>query len=436
MHGQCAEISNNCFTFPIYFADILFDSYSCNKCFELCSLLLNHQIEHHDSVDSERRLSFLDVLKEIESKINYRTDESAYTDPEYDYEIVATLIKIPKIKQEFNIVVEPTIHQQLTNINASCSVSSNDESAHDFDGNDDDRKSMMSSDDNEYRGAKRKLTKNRSNRSGKSNIGRKKVECDICGKFYSHKGIVNHRKRAHPPPKMGVRHSVPAEKVVRRLITENIEVIDQIDVKTEDIKVGAKKRAVEKSYICDLCNDTSSSKLKILKHFKSVHRSLFSNEPTTRRRKYDKQCPCCSKVINGLVAYRCHMKQYHPETISSDQQQAKEKRAVDNSLKILCDICGKGFSSDRLKVHKQSHSEARPHKCTICDRDYRQKKQLQDHMNTHTGDRPYKCVYDGCDKTFAHNSARHAHLKLMHGTVKNHKCEFCSKLFAIRYAYM
>lgn len=339
------------------------------------------------------------------------------------------MVKIPRIKEEFNIIVEPTI--KLSDINTN--ISSNDES-NDYNAV---NHNYQSDDDIDYTSFKHKYKKYRTKE--KTDEEHPKVECDICGKFYNSKSIDNHKRKAHPK----VKKKKLFNKTERKQHFHYNDIDDRqhnsdaaVDVKQEDLKLHNRKR-IDRNYICDLCNDVSSSKMKILKHFKTVHQSLFAYEPlaSIRRRKYDKECPVCSKTMNGLVAYRCHMKQYHPETIKNDNVK-KEKRTTDNSMKILCDICGKGFSSDRLKVHKQSHSEARPHKCTICDRDYRQKKQLQDHMNTHTGDRPYKCVYDGCDKTFAHNSARHAHLKLMHGTVKNHKCEFCSKLFAIRYAYM
>lgn len=52
----------------------------------------------------------------------------------------------------------------------------------------------------------------------------------------------------------------------------------------------------------------------------------------------------------------------------------------------------------RLATHRKVHSDYRPHKCKVCNRDFREKTTLNEHMRIHTGVMPYECEY--CGKRF------------------------------------
>lgn len=51
-----------------------------------------------------------------------------------------------------------------------------------------------------------------------------------------------------------------------------------------------------------------------------------------------------------------------------------------------------------LSRHMKSHSEERPHKCSVCERGFKTLASLQNHVNTHTGIKPHRCKY--CESTF------------------------------------
>jgi len=46
----------------------------------------------------------------------------------------------------------------------------------------------------------------------------------------------------------------------------------------------------------------------------------------------------------------------------------------------------------------KSHSEERPHKCSVCERGFKTLASLQNHVNTHTGTKPHHCKY--CESAF------------------------------------
>ncbi|KAF8840560.1 hypothetical protein BDN67DRAFT_903328 [Paxillus ammoniavirescens] len=51
------------------------------------------------------------------------------------------------------------------------------------------------------------------------------------------------------------------------------------------------------------------------------------------------------------------------------------------------------------------------HKCEKCDKEFPRPSGLTTHMNTHSGAKPYKCTVPGCDKHFAVRSNARRHLR-------------------------
>ncbi len=102
-----------------------------------------------------------------------------------------------------------------------------------------------------------------------------------------------------------------------------------------------------------------------------------------------------------------------------------------------------------LSRHMKSHSEERPHKCSVCDRGFKTIASLQNHVNTHTGTKPHHCKF--CDSAFTTSGMEyfrnfspitaifrcHAiicrsitgelvrHVRYRHTHEKPHKCSIC-----------
>ena len=100
-----------------------------------------------------------------------------------------------------------------------------------------------------------------------------------------------------------------------------------------------------------------------------------------------------------------------------------------------CSHCDKRFANTRelathieiiherrypLSRHMKSHSEERPHKCSVCEKLFKTLAKLQDHVNTHTSKGPHKCKY--CEANFTTMSKLKKHMRC-HSGEKPHQCE-------------
>ncbi|KAF3430564.1 hypothetical protein E2986_07686 [Frieseomelitta varia] len=76
-----------------------------------------------------------------------------------------------------------------------------------------------------------------------------------------------------------------------------------------------------------------------------------------------------------------------------------------------------------LSRHMKSHSEERPHKCSVCERGFKTLASLQNHVNTHTGTKPHHCKF--CDSAFTTSGELVRHVRYRHTHEKPHKCHEC-----------
>uniref|UniRef100_A0A182MW03 C2H2-type domain-containing protein n=1 Tax=Anopheles culicifacies TaxID=139723 RepID=A0A182MW03_9DIPT len=95
-----------------------------------------------------------------------------------------------------------------------------------------------------------------------------------------------------------------------------------------------------------------------------------------------------------------------------------------------CSQCNKAFAnSSYLSQHTRIHLGIKPYRCEICQRKFTQLSHLQQHIRTHTGDKPYKCRHSGCLKAFSQLSNLQSHSRC-HQTDKPFKCNSCYKCFS------
>ena len=71
----------------------------------------------------------------------------------------------------------------------------------------------------------------------------------------------------------------------------------------------------------------------------------------------------------------------------------------------------------------KSHSEERPHKCSVCERGFKTLASLQNHVNTHTGTKPHHCKF--CESAFTTSGELVRHVRYRHTHEKPHKCHEC-----------
>ncbi|XP_034490651.1 zinc finger protein 239 isoform X2 [Drosophila innubila] len=85
----------------------------------------------------------------------------------------------------------------------------------------------------------------------------------------------------------------------------------------------------------------------------------------------------------------------------------------------VCSVCGKGFRQlNKLRMHSVIHTDERPHECDICGKGFRFANYLLVHRRLHTGEKPYSCTVASCNMCFHSIHARRMHVKLQHVSSK------------------
>lgn len=105
-----------------------------------------------------------------------------------------------------------------------------------------------------------------------------------------------------------------------------------------------------------------------------------TNKPPTQRKiKTEITCRDCGTEFANRDELREHRKQMkHPEVRNH-----------------ACTVCGKMFTSSKLRQHMRAHTKEKPYRCSVCEQGFSMSGNLKRHMMTHTGERPHVCEFCG-----------------------------------------
>ena len=126
------------------------------------------------------------------------------------------------------------------------------------------------------------------------------------------------------------------------------------------------------------------------------------------------QCSKCSKLFTHKLHLKSHMQQH--KLNDQPQQPVASSSTTANSLKIICNECGKQFNSQSdFNRHLQiAHNAVKPYKCSICSMSFYDISSKNRHEKEHSGLKPYRCYICGFEFTRASNLR--AHLIKLHSS--------------------
>ncbi|XP_057693218.1 zinc finger protein 771-like isoform X2 [Corythoichthys intestinalis] len=107
----------------------------------------------------------------------------------------------------------------------------------------------------------------------------------------------------------------------------------------------------------------------------------------------------------------------------------RHKRTHTEEQPFVCTICGKSFTEKRnLSRHAKTHAEKRkPFACSFCEKKFCSNYEVTKHVRIHTGEKPFSCSV--CHKRFRLRATLNRHART-HTGEKPFACSFCGKRFA------
>lgn len=167
-----------------------------------------------------------------------------------------------------------------------------------------------------------------------------------------------------------------------------------------------------KPFTCVVCN-----KSYVFSKYLFAHQVRYHIVNIEGRLQHN-QCAICMRIFAKESTLEKHVKNRH------------ENYGVPREKKLLCDICGQGFSrNDKLKIHYRIHTGVKPYACSYCPKSFIKKEYLVMHERVHNGERPYSCEY--CGKCFNQSAPLRIHVR-GHTGEKPYICPICDQGFISR----
>ncbi|KAL3284283.1 hypothetical protein HHI36_018441 [Cryptolaemus montrouzieri] len=167
-----------------------------------------------------------------------------------------------------------------------------------------------------------------------------------------------------------------------------------------------------KPFTCVVCN-----KSYVFSKYLFAHQVRY-HVVNIEGRLQNNQCGICMRIFAKYSTLEKHMKNRH------------ENYGIPREKKLLCDICGQGFSrNDKLKIHYRIHTGIKPYACSYCPKSFIKKEYLVMHERVHNGERPYSCEY--CGKCFNQSAPLRIHVR-GHTGERPYICQICDQGFISR----
>lgn len=170
---------------------------------------------------------------------------------------------------------------------------------------------------------------------------------------------------------------------------------------------------------CPFCDEKFTSRSQMIcPHLEANHVSEKDNpvyiEFYTKHQKTE-VCQQCGKLFTNMQSFNYHMRESHPDVISSGEK---------------CEICGKNYKNIMsLKSHMKTHEQCES-LCIECGKSFKNKVCLQTHINLHHRNKPVSCPE--CFKILPNNAKLAKHVRTIHLKQKLHPCNLCDKGFKDR----